>query len=85
MTAKIAVYTIGTWPGQVEKLEEELSAAKMFAGKYSAETRLLQHAEKGKFTHLLVSDISALNDAALKKLQELKIKIMNFKDVSRLL
>lgn len=85
MTAKIAVYTIGTWPGQVEKLEDELASAKVFGGKFSGEERLLQHAKKGRITHLLVSHESALTNEALRKLKEFDIKIMNIRDVGRLL
>ena len=85
MTAKVAIYTIGTWPGQCEKLEEQPVSVKALAGKYSGEERLLQHAKKKKITHLLVSDESALSRQTFKKLEKLGVKIMNFREVTRLL
>jgi len=85
MVAKVAIFTIGAWPGQIENMEEKLVAMKAFAGKYSSESRLLEHAKKKKITHLLVSHELALNNSTLKALNRLNVKIMDFKDISKLL
>ena len=84
MIAKVAVYTVGAWPGQLEKLADQLSALNAYAGKFSSEERLLQAVEKGLITHILVTQESALNTPALQKLKALKVEILNFKDIGRI-
>lgn len=85
MTAKVGIYTVGTWPGQVEKLIDRLTTLNAYVGKFSSEERLLQAVEKGMITHLLVTQESALNAPTLNKLKALKVGVLSFKDVGRIL
>ncbi len=85
MTAKVAVYTIGAWPGQIEKLADRLTALNVYVGKFSSEERLLQAAEKGLATHVLITQEGALNAATANKLKSLKVEILTFRDVGRIL
>jgi len=85
MTAKVAVYTIGAWPGQLEKLADQLTALNVYVGKFSSEERLLQAVEKGMVTHVLITQEGALNAATANKLKSLKVEILTFRDVGRIL
>jgi hypothetical protein len=84
MNAKVGIYMVGAWPGQVEKLEEQLRGFNVLVGRYSGEETLLQHAKKGMLTHLLVSHESALNQSTAQKLKELNIQVLNFRDTERI-
>lgn len=85
VTAKVAIYTVGAWQGQIEKLAEQLTALNVYIGKFSSEERLLQAVEKGMVTHLLVTQEGALNNAVLNKLRSLNVEVLTFKDVGRIL
>jgi len=75
---------VGAWQGQIEKLVDQLTALNAYVGKFSSEERLLQAAEKGLVTHLLVTQEGALNTPTLQKLKALKVEILGFKDVGRI-
>jgi hypothetical protein len=81
----VAVYTVGAWQGQIEKLVDLLTALNAYVGKFSSEERLIQAAEKGLVTHLLVTQEGALNTPALQKLKALKVEILSFRDVGKIL
>jgi len=83
--AKVAIYTVGSWPGQVEKIVDRLTALNVYVGKFSGEERLLQAAEKGLITHLLITQEGALNAATLSKMKTMKVEVLNFKDAGRII
>jgi hypothetical protein len=85
LSAKTAIYTVGAWPGQIEKLVEQLTARNAYAGKFSSEERLIQAAEKGMITHLLVTQEGALNAPTIQKLRANKIEILTFRDAGKIL
>jgi hypothetical protein len=85
MGAKAGVFTVGAWQGQTDKVIEQLSALNVYVGKFSSEERLLQAAEKGLLTHLLVSQEGALNAPTIVKLKAANVQILTFRDAGRLL
>ncbi len=85
MTAKVAIFTIGLLPMQVDKLAERLNEQRAYVGKYSSESRLLEHAARGIITHLVLMDDMALNPGIMDKLKGFQIQIVPYKDAQRLL
>ena len=85
MAAKVGVFTVGAWQGQTDKVIAQLSALNAYVGKFSSEERLLQAAEKGMLTHLLVSQEGALNAPTAAKLKAANVQILTFRDAGRLL
>lgn len=85
MGAKVAIFTVGTWPGQVEKLTERLTALNIYVGKFTGEDRLLQAVGKGAITHLMVTQEGALNAATLGKLRSANVQILTFADVGKVI
>lgn len=84
MAAKVCIYTIGAWPGQVEKLADRLAALNVYVGKFSGEERLLQAAEKGMMTHVLVTQEIALNASTLSRLKSLNVRVLTFSDAGKI-
>jgi hypothetical protein len=85
MATKVGVFTVGAWQGQTDKVIEQLTALNAYVGKFSSEERLLQAAEKGLLTHLLISQEGALNDATVGKLKAANVQILTFRDAGRLI
>ena len=76
--------TVGTWPGQTEKITDRLSALNVYVGKFSGEERLLQAVGKGMLTHLLISQEGALSTEILNKLKAANVEVLTFRDVGKI-
>jgi len=85
MGVKVAIYTVGTWPGQVEMLTEKLTARNIYVGKFTGEDRLLQAVGKGAITHLMVTQESALNAPTITKLKSANVQVLTFGEVGKII
>jgi hypothetical protein len=78
--SKVAIFTVGAWASQIDKLAQKLSATGSYAGKFSSDERLLDNAQKGGLTHVLAAQEVAFKPETVQKLKGLGIKIVSFKD-----
>jgi len=79
----MAIFTLGADELRIKEMER-IAEAWGIVGKYNNSQKLLEDAKKKKIAYVLVVDPQAIEDSVRSKLEEMNVKVIDFRDKKRL-